>query len=255
MEKKSSQSSLIRLIHQTVENIIISEYNFPQPSGWHLKFQFQFFFFFFFKAKFIFCSLLAEARTFIPSFTTCRIYLCWFPSCLCVCPPVLLASSRLSGEAACPLGQFPCGNMSECLPQALHCNGHRDCPNGADERRCGKSLHRVESSATVVIHHGQPWSPCPPHIGQTVEWLLQEAEAAALSVGTLHKILPRTSTYCISSPLCDRSRSGHFSWSYMTLMVEKTIGVILMVASAQPDCILHICIGCCVYSRILKTKE
>ncbi|XP_075887392.1 relaxin receptor 2a [Nelusetta ayraudi] len=54
--------------------------------------------------------------------------------------PVLLASSRPSGKAACPLGHFPCGNMSECLPQALHCNGHRDCPNGADERRCGDNI-------------------------------------------------------------------------------------------------------------------
>lgn len=68
---------------------------------------------------------------------------------LCPCPPVLLASSKLTGEAACPQGQFPCGNLSECLPQALHCNGHRDCPNGADERRCGESVHVVKSSASV----------------------------------------------------------------------------------------------------------
>uniref|UniRef100_A0A674NJI6 Relaxin family peptide receptor 2 n=1 Tax=Takifugu rubripes TaxID=31033 RepID=A0A674NJI6_TAKRU len=27
--------------------------------------------------------------------------------------------------------------MSECLPQVLQCNGHTDCPNGADEQRCG----------------------------------------------------------------------------------------------------------------------
>uniref|UniRef100_A0A3Q2CZU8 Relaxin family peptide receptor 2a n=1 Tax=Cyprinodon variegatus TaxID=28743 RepID=A0A3Q2CZU8_CYPVA len=40
----------------------------------------------------------------------------------------------------CPLGQFPCGNMSECLPQVLQCNGHRDCPNGADERLCGDNV-------------------------------------------------------------------------------------------------------------------
>uniref|UniRef100_A0A3Q3J6N5 G-protein coupled receptors family 1 profile domain-containing protein n=1 Tax=Monopterus albus TaxID=43700 RepID=A0A3Q3J6N5_MONAL len=37
--------------------------------------------------------------------------------------------------ARCPLGHFPCGNLSECLPQALQCNGHKDCPNGADEWR------------------------------------------------------------------------------------------------------------------------
>ncbi|XP_076025239.1 relaxin receptor 2a [Genypterus blacodes] len=40
-------------------------------------------------------------------------------------------------EASCPLGHFPCGNVSDCLPQALHCNGVKDCPNGADERFCG----------------------------------------------------------------------------------------------------------------------
>lgn len=37
----------------------------------------------------------------------------------------------------CPLGQFPCGNMSVCLPQVLQCNGHKDCKNGADEEHCG----------------------------------------------------------------------------------------------------------------------
>ncbi|KFU88870.1 Relaxin receptor 1, partial [Chaetura pelagica] len=36
----------------------------------------------------------------------------------------------------CPLGQFPCGNLSSCLPQALHCNGEDDCGNGADEENC-----------------------------------------------------------------------------------------------------------------------
>ncbi|XP_009695618.1 PREDICTED: relaxin receptor 1-like, partial [Cariama cristata] len=41
---------------------------------------------------------------------------------------------------ACPLGQFPCGNLSICLPQALHCNGVDDCGNGADEENCGLEL-------------------------------------------------------------------------------------------------------------------
>ncbi|KAJ1197080.1 hypothetical protein NDU88_000942, partial [Pleurodeles waltl] len=36
----------------------------------------------------------------------------------------------------CPLGQFPCGNLSVCLPQLLHCNGNQDCENGADEENC-----------------------------------------------------------------------------------------------------------------------
>ncbi|XP_061596749.1 relaxin receptor 2-like [Cololabis saira] len=55
-------------------------------------------------------------------------------------PTTALVASRVEEEAGCPLGQFPCGNMSECLPQVLHCNGHKDCPNGADEWRCGDNV-------------------------------------------------------------------------------------------------------------------
>ncbi|XP_041808360.1 relaxin receptor 2a [Chelmon rostratus] len=51
-----------------------------------------------------------------------------------------LLASWAEIETGCPLGQFPCGNVSECLPQVLQCNGHKDCPNGADERRCGDNI-------------------------------------------------------------------------------------------------------------------
>ncbi|XP_069487438.1 LOW QUALITY PROTEIN: relaxin receptor 1 [Ambystoma mexicanum] len=37
----------------------------------------------------------------------------------------------------CPLGYFPCGNITKCLPQLLHCNGLDDCGNQADEDNCG----------------------------------------------------------------------------------------------------------------------
>ncbi|XP_028838965.1 relaxin receptor 2a [Denticeps clupeoides] len=47
-----------------------------------------------------------------------------------------LVASRVATDG-CPLGQFPCGNMSVCLPQVLQCNGHKDCKNGADEDHCG----------------------------------------------------------------------------------------------------------------------
>ncbi|XP_056322799.1 relaxin receptor 2a isoform X2 [Danio aesculapii] len=60
---------------------------------------------------------------------------------------LFIQNSRMETEASmmatramtegCPLGQFPCGNMSVCLPQVLQCNGHRDCKNGADEEHCG----------------------------------------------------------------------------------------------------------------------
>ncbi|NP_001315182.1 relaxin receptor 2 [Cynoglossus semilaevis] len=55
-------------------------------------------------------------------------------------PLSMSLSSKVEAEVRCPLGQFPCGNLSECLPQALQCNGHKDCPNGADERRCGDNI-------------------------------------------------------------------------------------------------------------------
>nr|XP_046154606.1 relaxin receptor 2-like [Oncorhynchus gorbuscha] len=48
-----------------------------------------------------------------------------------------MVSSRSAVESSCPLGQFPCGNVTVCLHQALQCDGHRDCPNGADEENCG----------------------------------------------------------------------------------------------------------------------
>ncbi|KAM9741626.1 relaxin receptor 1 [Menidia menidia] len=40
-------------------------------------------------------------------------------------------------KVTCPLGYFPCGNLSVCLPQLLHCNGIDDCGNQADEENCG----------------------------------------------------------------------------------------------------------------------
>ncbi|KAM6440871.1 relaxin receptor 1 isoform 1-T1 [Liasis olivaceus] len=36
----------------------------------------------------------------------------------------------------CSLGYFPCGNITKCLPQFLHCNGIDDCGNNADEDNC-----------------------------------------------------------------------------------------------------------------------
>ncbi|XP_013378313.1 PREDICTED: relaxin receptor 1 isoform X2 [Chinchilla lanigera] len=39
-------------------------------------------------------------------------------------------------EVKCPLGFFPCGNVTKCLPQQLHCNGADDCGNQADEENC-----------------------------------------------------------------------------------------------------------------------
>ncbi|XP_043918389.1 relaxin receptor 1 [Protopterus annectens] len=46
-------------------------------------------------------------------------------------------TKNISSGISCPLGQFPCGNSTECLPQYLHCNGVLDCKNHADEDNCG----------------------------------------------------------------------------------------------------------------------
>ncbi|XP_013834145.1 relaxin receptor 1 isoform X13 [Sus scrofa] len=40
-------------------------------------------------------------------------------------------------DVTCALGYFPCGNITKCLPQLLHCNGVDDCGNQADEDNCG----------------------------------------------------------------------------------------------------------------------
>ncbi|XP_051013289.1 relaxin receptor 1 [Acomys russatus] len=39
-------------------------------------------------------------------------------------------------DVRCPIGSFPCGNITKCLPQLLHCNGVDDCGNQADEDNC-----------------------------------------------------------------------------------------------------------------------
>ncbi|NXL89448.1 RXFP1 protein, partial [Alectura lathami] len=68
---------------------------------------------------------------------------------------------------ACPLGQFPCGNLSVCLPQALHCNGADDCDNGADEENCVDNtgwlwvlgdMLATSSSGTVLEDEADPCS-------------------------------------------------------------------------------------------------
>ncbi|KAJ8280142.1 hypothetical protein GJAV_G00051000 [Gymnothorax javanicus] len=57
--------------------------------------------------------------------------------------PICLALSAVEEavmvavETDCPLGQFPCGNLSMCVAQEHHCDGRADCLNGADEENCG----------------------------------------------------------------------------------------------------------------------
>ncbi|KAF4094151.1 hypothetical protein AMELA_G00010100 [Ameiurus melas] len=65
------------------------------------------------------------------------MHICIFGVLLC-CASVALTAFNVSEEhGPCPLGYFPCGNLSSCLPQLLHCNGVDDCGNQADEDNCG----------------------------------------------------------------------------------------------------------------------
>ncbi|XP_046695317.1 relaxin receptor 1 isoform X2 [Silurus meridionalis] len=59
-----------------------------------------------------------------------------FPVVLSLLSSALLILSSPVDFEVCPLGQFPCGNLSVCLAQPKHCNGQQDCPNGADEENC-----------------------------------------------------------------------------------------------------------------------
>ncbi|XP_051794034.1 relaxin receptor 2a isoform X2 [Acanthochromis polyacanthus] len=63
-----------------------------------------------------------------------------------------LMGNRVEAGARCPLGHFPCGNLSECLPQALQCNGHKECPNGADELRCGDNIGWADLIGLTILN-------------------------------------------------------------------------------------------------------
>ncbi|XP_021261614.1 relaxin receptor 1-like isoform X3 [Numida meleagris] len=80
------------------------------------------------------CSTLVLQHILSARSPMMRLLLLMLPSLLCAASEPLLTPSR--DGYVCPLGQFPCGNLSICLPQALHCNGMDDCENGADEENC-----------------------------------------------------------------------------------------------------------------------
>lgn len=66
------------------------------------------------------------------------------PALFCVSPTLHRQALNTSEESAsCPLGYFPCGNLTVCLPQPMHCNGINDCGNQADEENCGESLTAI----------------------------------------------------------------------------------------------------------------
>ncbi|XP_019647136.1 PREDICTED: relaxin receptor 1-like [Branchiostoma belcheri] len=63
----------------------------------------------------------------------------------------------------CLVGEFQCGNLSKCVPQALHCDGKDDCGNNDDEMFCGnlklsdeKDLTHLEYDEEDLTHLEYP---------------------------------------------------------------------------------------------------
>ncbi|XP_063300941.1 relaxin receptor 2 [Pelobates fuscus] len=50
---------------------------------------------------------------------------------------ILLYIKDSASDPVCRMGYFPCGNLTMCLPRSFHCDGVKDCENGADEDYCG----------------------------------------------------------------------------------------------------------------------
>uniref|UniRef100_A0AAX7UM70 Relaxin family peptide receptor 2a n=1 Tax=Astatotilapia calliptera TaxID=8154 RepID=A0AAX7UM70_ASTCA len=123
----------------------------------------------------------------------------------------ILSTSWVEEGVRCPLGQFPCGNTSECLPQVLQCNGHKDCPNGADERQCGDNIGWADLFARTL----QKTNPVDQYFLN--ECLLQEfpescdciqtdVECVEVSLQDVPSLSPNA-LLCLSSVSCFRNIS------------------------------------------------
>ncbi|XP_053113614.1 relaxin receptor 1 isoform X2 [Hemicordylus capensis] len=82
----------------------------------------------------------------------------------------------------CALGYFPCGNITKCLPQALHCNGIDDCGNQADEDNCGDNNGWSEQLDKYYALYHETFSRSVFEV-ETYECLLDSVPAECLCHG------------------------------------------------------------------------
>ncbi|XP_074847982.1 relaxin receptor 1 [Carettochelys insculpta] len=85
-------------------------------------------------------------------------------------------------EVICPLGYFPCGNVTKCLPQLLHCNGVDDCGNKADEDNCGDNNGWSQQFDKYFANYKEITSP-QAFEAKTSECLVDSVPAACLCRG------------------------------------------------------------------------
>ncbi|XP_036933667.1 relaxin receptor 2-like [Acanthopagrus latus] len=106
-------------------------------------------------------------------------------------------------KAPCPLGYFPCGNLTMCLPQPMHCNGIDDCGNQADEENCDceRSSSSSAGDGTGDCRQVSGSSSRGSHLFPSVEtsdtWLL-EGMGGDTWIGLIY-VLPKTHTRLIQS--------------------------------------------------------
>ncbi|XP_025039789.2 relaxin receptor 1 isoform X2 [Pelodiscus sinensis] len=85
-------------------------------------------------------------------------------------------------EVTCPLGYFPCGNITKCLPQLLHCNGVDDCGNQADEDNCGDNNGWSQQLDKYFANYNERTSPYALE-AKTSECLVDSVPAKCLCRG------------------------------------------------------------------------
>uniref|UniRef100_A0A8C8RMU4 Relaxin family peptide receptor 1 n=1 Tax=Pelusios castaneus TaxID=367368 RepID=A0A8C8RMU4_9SAUR len=85
-------------------------------------------------------------------------------------------------EVVCLLGYFPCGNITKCLPQLLHCNGVDDCGNQADEDNCGDNNGWSQQFDKYIANYNEMTSPRTSE-AKTSECLVDPVPAECLCRG------------------------------------------------------------------------